>query len=110
MPPTVVSNEAVRQVDAPPTVVGVVIALFVLLPEGIAAVTAARHDRLQVSLNFALGSALASIGLTIPAVAVVSLSQGWPLALGIHARSTVLLWLILMIATVSLGTGRTTIM
>jgi Ca2+:H+ antiporter len=95
---------------APQAFVGVIIALFVLLPEGLAAITAARHNRLQTSLNLALGSALASIALTIPVVAAVSLWQGWPLALGIDQKSTVLLVLSLMVATLSFGTGRTTIM
>lgn len=57
------------------TVVGVIVALVILLPEGLAALRAARKNRLQTSLNLALGSALASIGLTIPAVAIMSYSQ-----------------------------------
>ena len=71
---------------------------------------AARADRLQTSLNLALGSALASIGLTIPVVAVVSLTMGWPLALGIDAKAMVLLVLTLLVTTLSLGTGRTTVL
>lgn len=100
----------VAHIGAPQALVGVIIALFVLLPEGIAAVQAARHNRLQISLNLALGSALASIALTIPVVAVVCLVKGWPLALGIDAKSTVLVVLSLTIATLAFGTGRTTIM
>ena len=65
---------------------GIVIAALVLLPEGLAALRAARANRLQTSLNLALGSALASIGLTIPAVAVVSIVLGQPLELGLGAR------------------------
>lgn len=68
------------------------------------------QHRLQTSLNLALGSALASIGLTIPAVAMVSLATGWTLSLGIDAKSTVLLLLLLTVAALSLGTGRTTVM
>ena len=86
------------------------IAIIVLLPEGLAALSAARADRLQTSINLALGSALASIGLTIPVVAVISLWTGWPLSLGIDAKSTVLLLLSLLITSLSLSTGRTTIM
>src|SRR5262245_36473095 len=63
---------------APKAVVGTAIALLVLLAEGLAAVRAARANRLQTSLNLALGSALASIGLTIPTVAVVSIVLGQP--------------------------------
>ena len=69
--------------NAPKAVVGIVIAALVLLPEGLAALRAARANRLQTSLNLALGSALASIGLTIPAVAVVSIVLGQPLELGL---------------------------
>lgn len=101
---------AVAQMGAPQSLVGIVIAAVVLLPESIAAYQAARANRLQTSLNLALGSALASIGLTIPAVAMVSLATGWTLSLGIDPKSTVLLMLSLIVATLSLGTGRTTIM
>ncbi|BEV72416.1 MULTISPECIES: calcium:proton antiporter [unclassified Paludibacterium] len=101
---------AVAGMGAPPALVGVIIAAIVLLPEGLAAWRAARANRLQTSLNLALGSALASIGLSIPAVAVVSIYHGWPLTLGIDAKSTVLLVLSLLIATLSLGNGRTTIL
>lgn len=101
---------AVASVGAPKTLVGIIIALVVLMPESIAAYHAARANRLQTSLNLALGSALASIGLTIPAVAIVSLMTGWTLTLGIDAKSTVLLVLSLFVASLSLGTGRTTVM
>ncbi|MEM4988969.1 ionic transporter y4hA [Collimonas sp. H4R21] len=101
---------AVASVGAPKTLVGIIIAAVVLLPEGLAAVRAARANRLQTSLNLALGSALASIGLTIPAVAIVSLTTGWTLSLGLDVKSTVLLLLSFIVATLSLGTGRTTVM
>jgi Ca2+:H+ antiporter len=101
---------AVDKMDAPKALVGIIIAAVVLLPESIAAYQAARANRLQTSLNLALGSALASIGLTIPAVAVVSLVTGMTLSLGIDEKSTVLLVLSLIVATLSLGTGRTTVM
>jgi Ca2+:H+ antiporter len=95
---------------APKALVGVIIAAVVLMPEGLAALRAARANRLQTSLNLALGSALASIGLTIPVVALVSLVTGWTLTLGIDTKSTVLLVLSLIVATLSLGTGRTTVL
>jgi Ca2+:H+ antiporter len=106
--PTIES--AVAAMGAPKALVGIIIAAVVLLPEGLAAVRAARANRLQTSLNLALGSALASIGLTIPAVAIVSLATGWTLTLGIDIKSTVLLLLSLLVATLSLGTGRTTVL
>jgi Ca2+:H+ antiporter len=95
---------------APKTVVGVAIALLVLLPEGLAALRAARANRLQTSLNLALGSALASIGLTIPTVAVVSMLLGQPLALGLGLKDMVLLALTLLVGVITLGTGRTTVL
>ncbi len=101
---------AVDAAGLPAAFVGVVIAALVLLPEGMAAVGAARANRLQTSLNLALGSALASIGLTIPAVAVVSLWIGQPLMLGLAPEEMTLLILTLFISTVTLATGRTTIL
>jgi len=101
---------AVAAVGAPQALVGIIIAAVVLVPEGFAALRAAYGNRLQTSLNLALGSALASIGLTIPSVAVVSLVTGWPLSLGLDNKSMVLLLLSLFVAALSLGTGRTTIL
>ncbi len=100
----------IAAIGAPNALVGVVIAAVVLLPEGLAALRAARLDRLQTSLNLALGSALASIGLTIPTVAIVSLATGLELTLGIDIKSTVLLLLSLFVTAISLGTGRTTVL
>lgn len=105
-----VVETAVKNAGAPPAVVGIVIAALVLLPEGLAAVRAARADRLQNSLNLALGSALASIGLTIPTVAAVFLYTGQSLVLGIDGKETVLLMLTLVVGTLTLSTGRTTIL
>lgn len=100
----------VAKVGAPQGVVGIIIATIVLLPESLAAIKAARLNRLQTSLNLALGSALASIGLTIPAVAIVALATGWTLVLGLDFKGIVLLALTLLVATLSLGTGRTTVL
>ncbi len=101
---------AIDAAGAPKAVVGIIIATIVLLPEGLAALRAAHLNRLQTSLNLALGSALASIGLTIPAVAVVALATGWTLVLGLDLKGIVLLALSLLVATLSLGTGRTTVL
>jgi Ca2+:H+ antiporter len=84
--------------------------MLVLLPEGVAALKAAHANRLQTSLNLALGSVLASIGLTIPAVAMVSVALGQPLTLGLDAKDTVLLALTLLVGVITLGTGRTTVL
>lgn len=106
--PTV--ERGIAQLDVPKAVVGVVIAMLVLLPEGLAGLRAARSNRLQTSLNLALGSALATIGLTIPAVAAVSIVLGQPLALGLGAKDQALLAVTLLLGVVTLGTGRTTVL
>lgn len=103
-------ERVVLDAGLPLAIVGVVIAALVLAPESLAAFRAARRNRLQTSLNLALGSALATIGLTIPAVAIVSLMLDLPLALGIGAKNLVLLALSLFVATISLGNGRTTVL
>jgi Ca2+:H+ antiporter len=101
---------AVAQLNVPKAVVGIVIATVVLLPEGLAAVRAARNDRLQTSLNLALGSALATIGLTIPAVAAVSIVLAQPLELGLNGKDQAMLALTLLLSVITLGTGRTTVL
>ena len=101
---------AITRMGAPNAIVGVIIAGIVLLPEGLAALRAARHNRLQTSLNLALGSALASTGLTIPAISLLSLATGSKLILGIDTKSTVLLMLSLFAMTLILRTGRTIIL
>jgi len=100
----------ILSLGAPKAVVGVAIATLVLMPESLAALKAARANRLQTSLNLALGSALASIGLTIPAVAVVSILLGQQLDLGLDAKEIVLLALTLLVGVITLGTGRTTVL
>jgi Ca2+:H+ antiporter len=100
----------VARLGAPNALVGVIIAGIVLLPEGLAALRAARANRLQTSLNLALGSALASIGLTIPAVSFLSLYMNTHLRLGIDSKATLLLMLSLFVTTLVLRTGRTIIL
>ncbi|ANE49238.1 calcium:proton antiporter [Flavisolibacter tropicus] len=103
-------EQGVARLGAPKSMVGIIVALVILLPEGLAAFRAARMNRLQTSLNLALGSALASIGLTIPAVAIVSVVTDIPVALGIDTKSMVLLVLSLFTIVLSFGTGRTNIL
>ena len=103
-------ENGVSRLGAPAAVVGIVIAGLVLLPEGFAALRNARANRLQTSLNLALGSALASIGLTIPAVAVVSIVFDYPILLGLNPKEIVLLALTLIVGVITLGTGRTTLL
>jgi Ca2+:H+ antiporter len=101
---------AVRAAGAPEAVIGIAIAMLVLLPETVAAVRAARADRLQTSMNLALGSALATIGLTVPAVVAASLILDLPVVLGLHPRDLVLLGLTFLVGTITLGPGRTSIL
>ena len=100
----------VAAMGAPKAVIGIAIALLVLLPETWAAVRAARADRLQTSMNLALGSALASIGLTIPAVVLASVLLDLPLVLGLAPKDIVLLTLTFLVSTITLATGRTNVM
>ncbi|MDP3834466.1 MAG: ionic transporter y4hA [Hydrogenophaga sp.] len=100
----------VAALGAPKAVIGIAIALLVLLPETWAAVRAARADRLQTSMNLALGSALASIGLTIPAVVLASVLLDLPLVLGLAPKDIVLLTLTFLVSTITLATGRTNVM
>jgi Ca2+:H+ antiporter len=103
-------EDAIERGGLPTALIGVVIALVVLMPEGIASVRAARANRLQTSLNLALGSALASLCLTIPTVAIVSLVLGQTLVLGLDGELTVLLVLTLFMSSITLATGRTTVL
>lgn len=99
----------VAAIGAPQALVGIIIAALVLAPEGFAALNAARANRVQTSLNLAIGSALAAIGLTIPAVALVALVLDLDLVLGLSMKTTVLLGLTLLVATLTLSSGRTTV-
>jgi Ca2+:H+ antiporter len=91
-------------------IIGALIATMLLFPEMLSAVRAALRNELQRSINVMLGSALATIALTIPAVAFVSLFTGRQLTLGLNARDEVLLALTLVLSVVSFGTGRTNVM
>src|SRR5688572_18252214 len=100
-------ERAVEAANAPRSVVGIVIAGLVLLPETWAAVRAARANRLQTSMNLAIGSALATIGLTVPLVVLASIIFNLPLVLGLAPKEIALLVVTFMVCTVTLGTGRT---
>ncbi len=103
-------ESAVAAVGAPQAVVGIAIALLVLLPETWAAVRAARANRLQTSLNLAIGSALASIGLTVPAVVAASVWLDLPLVLGLEGKDMALLALTFVVGALTLASGRTNLM
>ncbi|WP_426625028.1 calcium:proton antiporter [Leifsonia sp. McL0607] len=99
-------ESAVTGIGLPQSFVGVIIALLVLLPEGIAAAKAARRNRMQTSLNLALGSAIASIGLTIPAIAIASIWLPGPLHLGLGSSQIVLLMLTVVISILTIMPGQ----
>ncbi len=99
-------EDAVEAVGFPQSFVGVVIALLVLMPESIAAARAAAHNRVQISLNLAYGSAMASIGLTIPAIAVASIWLDGPLVLGLEPIQMVLLLVSVIVAVLTVVPGR----
>ncbi|MEU2108763.1 ionic transporter y4hA [Streptomyces sp. NPDC019507] len=100
----------VESAGLPNSVVGVVIALMVLMPETLAAVRAARRDRMQTSLNLAYGSAIASIGLTVPAIALASIWLPGALVLGIGATHMVLLTLTAVVSALTVVPGRATLL
>jgi Ca2+:H+ antiporter len=97
-------------IGAPAAFAGVVVAAMILLPEGAAAIKAARANALQKSLNLALGSSLATIGLTVPAVAVVNIALKKDLVLGLDPKDITLLTLTMLVSLLTFGTGRTNIL
>lgn len=106
----VLVDQAVDVLGAPNAAAGVIIAFLILLPESIAALNAARADNLQKSLNLALGSSLATIGLTLPAVAAANVFLRQPLELGLAPKEMALLVMTLGTSIVTFGTGRTNIL
>ncbi|RFC66736.1 ionic transporter [Mesorhizobium denitrificans] len=101
---------AALQIGQTDAIVGAFIATLVLMPETVSAIRASMNNELQRSLNIALGSACATIGLTVPVVAAITLFTGTDLTLGLGAGDTVLLLLVLAVSTISFGTGRTTVL
>jgi Ca2+:H+ antiporter len=103
-------GQVLDRAGAPPTVSGLIVALLVLLPESMAATRAAYHDDLQKSLNLALGSSLATIGLTIPSVAAAAVVLDKSLVLGLAPKETLLLALTMVASVLTFGTGRTNVL
>ncbi len=95
---------------APAALAGFLVAALIMLPEGISAVKAARENDLQRSINLALGSLLANIGLTVPAVAAISLITHQDLILGLEPRSMIFLMLTLLVSGFTFGTGKTNLL
>ncbi|THA58257.1 calcium:proton antiporter [Streptomyces sp. A1136] len=103
-------ERGVADAGLPHAVVGVIIALLVLAPETLAAVRAARRDRMQTSLNLAYGSAIASIGLTIPSIALATVWLSGPLLLGLGPVHMVLLALTVVVSALTIVPGRATLL
>ena len=107
---SLVVDAGAAAIGAPPAFAGILVALLILLPESVAAIAAARKNELQKSINLALGSSLATIGLTIPAVAVAAYALDKTLLLGLDQREVVLLVMTFFISMLTFGTGRTNIL
>jgi Ca2+:H+ antiporter len=107
---SLVVDFATTWIGAPPAFAGVLVALLILLPESVAAVAAARNNDLQKSINLALGSSIATIGLTIPAVAVAAYALDQRLVLGLNSQEMVLLVLTFVLSMLTFATGRTNIL
>lgn len=103
-------DHGIETLSAPQALGGFLVAILVLSPEGMAAIKSALSNQLQRTVNIGLGSALSTIGLTIPAVLVISLVTGRTVELGLEAAEIVLLILTLVVAAINFGTGRTNIM
>jgi len=107
---SIVVDAATAAIGAPPAFAGVVVALLILLPEGVSAVAAARKNDLQKSINLALGSSVATIGLTVPAVAAAAWALDKQLVLGLSEQNMVELFLTFVLSMLTFGTGRTNIL
>ncbi|MBI5320932.1 ionic transporter y4hA [Bradyrhizobium sp.] len=107
---SVVVDVVTAKIGAPPAFAGVLVAVLILLPESVAAVSAARRNDLQKSINLALGSSIATIGLTVPAVAVAAYALDKQLVLGLGNQEMVILLLTFMLSMLTFGTGRTNIL
>jgi len=107
---SLVVDFATALVGAPPAFAGVLVALLILLPESVAAISAARNNDLQKSINLALGSSIATIGLTVPAVAVAAYALDKRLVLGLNSEEMVLLVLTFIVSMLTFATGRTNIL
>ena len=107
---SLVVDAATAAIGAPPAFAGVVVALLILLPESVSAIGAARKNDLQKSINLALGSSVATIGLTVPAVAIAAWALDKRLVLGLSEQNMVELFLTFVLSMLTFGTGKTNIL
>ncbi len=103
-------DHGITVLGAPPALGGFMVAVLVLSPEGLGAIHAALANQLQRAVNIFLGSALATISLTIPAVLVIGLVTGEPVVLGLEPEEAVMLIATLMVSIVTFGSGRTNVL
>ena len=97
----------VTELGLPQAFSGLVIAAVILAPEALATVQAATSRQMQRAVNLSLGAALSTIGLTVPAVLLVSMITGYPIVLGLEPTEILLLALSYLLALNTLSTGRT---
>lgn len=109
-PLALVIDYGIEELHAPTPLGGIVIAILVLSPEGLSSLQAARHNQLQRSVNLSLGSALSTIGLTIPSMIAISLTTGTPLELGLVPAEAILLVLTLFVAQMTFSGAPTNIL
>lgn len=107
---SVVVDVVTAKAGAPPAFAGILVAMLILLPESVAALAAARSNDLQKSINLALGSSIATIGMTVPAVAVAAYAFDKQLVLGLGHQEMLILLLTFMVSMLTFGTGRTNIL
>lgn len=93
--------------DLPPAIAGVLVATLVLTPEGLSAIRAALDNQMQRAVNLLLGSALSTIGLTVPVVLIISLIAGHPLVLGLKEQDALVLILTLLVSSLTFSGART---
>jgi Ca2+:H+ antiporter len=103
-------DDVIARLHAPTALSGVIIAALVATPEAIGAVRSALANRVQRSVNICLGSILATIGLTVPLMLVVSHFMGVSIYLGLQNSSFMMLMLSLIVSVVTFASGRTNVM
>jgi Ca2+:H+ antiporter len=103
-------DEAIEILQAPKALGGIVIALLVLAPEALAAFRAAAANHLQRAVNICLGSALATISLTVPAVLLIALFTGTHLILGLERAELIMITLTLVISIMTFSGPRTNVL
>jgi Ca2+:H+ antiporter len=103
-------DNSIEHFGMPQAFGGAIIAALVLAPEGLGAIRASLGNQLQRSVNILLGSVLATIGLTIPAVLTISLITKQPIALGVQGGNLPLLMLTLAVSVVTFTTRKTNVL